>query len=175
MKTNADDRWLVNALQRIEGKMRGAGRAIEVRNLRGQPAAEKARSIWARLRDREVAPTEILQSILAVAMYHEADRQPGKKEYRQVQIAKVLSRMAGGTVKRWPTHYTDPRLPKEKVLRWFPASEGLVLRELGEQAEGLAEFFIPERIEELLQFGAKRRSKTALQRAMRLIGSIDDQ
>lgn len=174
VKQNPDDHWLLKALQRIEGRIRGAGRAIEVRNLRGQPATEKARSVWARLRDRDVPPMDILTTILAVAMCHEADYQKGKEEYRQVQIAKALSRMAGGTVKRWPTHYTDPRLPKEKVLRWFPASEGLVLRELGEQAETIAEFFIPDRIAELVRFGAKRRADRAMARLPKIMKQLSD-
>jgi hypothetical protein len=150
IECNAADRFVQAATKRIEGLMIGAGQAIAPRNLRGVNAKDKARSVWARLRNREVAATDALAAILAVVMCHAADPQRGRTEYLRVQIAKTLSRMAGGEIKRWPTHFTDPTLPKVKVLRWFPASEGLVLRELGKTAEVSADFIIAERMEALL-------------------------
>ena len=74
-------------------------------------------------------------------------------------MAKALSRMAGGEVKRWATHYTDPALPKVKVLRWFPASEGLVLRELGKAAELAGDFIIQERMDALLTTYSQQRNQ----------------
>lgn len=161
IKRNAADRFVQAAMKRIEGLMAGAGQAIAPRNLRGVNAEDKARSVWARLRNREAAATDILAAILGVAMCHAADPQRGKVEYLRVQIAKVLSRMAGGEVKRWPTHFTDPALPKVTVLRWFPASEGLVLRELGKTAEVSAEFIIAERMEALLAAVDEQRTRKA--------------
>jgi len=166
------DRWVRHTLGKIKGLMRNAVRSVEVRDLRGLSTTEKAAATWARLRDREVEPSDILAAILGIAMTHEADIQKGRKEFRQVQIGKALNRIAGGQIKRWPTHATDPSLPKERVLRWFPASEGLVLRLLGKQAENAAEFLIPDRIEELLEFGAKWRSERALKRAIRDVGAL---
>jgi hypothetical protein len=150
LKSNSDDRLVQDALKRIDGLKMGAGQAIAPRNLRGVAAKDKARSVWARLRNREVAGEDILASIIGVAMCHAADPQRGKVEYLRVQIAKALSRMAGGEVKRWPTHYTDPTLPKVKVLRWFPASEGLVLRKLGKTAELAVGYIIHEKMDSLL-------------------------
>lgn len=161
LRRNAQDRFVQAALKRIEGLMIGAGQAIAPRNLRGVAAKDKARSVWARLRNREVAAKDILAAILGVAMCHAADTQRGRVEYLRVQIAKVLSRMAGGEVKRWPTHHTDPTLPKETVLRWFPASEGLVLRDLGKAAELAAEFIIHERMEALLVTADQQRIRKA--------------
>ncbi len=133
-----------------------SGRTIAPNRLRGVSPKAKAQAVWARLRDREVSPQEILASILAVVVCHECDPQKATPEYRQVQVAKVINRMAGGTVKRWPTHHTDPALPKVKVLRWFPASEGLVLRELGKTAEVAAEFLVHDHVEELAAFSKTR-------------------
>lgn len=170
---NSGDRWVKHALGKIGGLMRNAGRSVEVRDLRGLSTAQKAGATWARMRDRDVSPTNILAAVLGIAMTHEADHQKGKKEFRQVQIGKALNRMAGGQIKRWPTHSTDPGLRKERVLRWFPASEGLVLRLLGKQAENAAEFLIPDRVEKLLEFSAKWRSERALKRAMREVGALN--
>lgn len=161
IRRNVADRFVQAALKRVEVLMTGAGQAIAPRNLRGVSAKDKARSVWARLRNREVAAKDILATILGIAMCHTADPQRGKVEYLRVQMAKVLSRMAGGEVKRWATHFTDPTLPKETVLRWFPASEGLVLRELGKTAELATEFLIHEQIEALLITYDRQRKRKA--------------
>jgi hypothetical protein len=157
VKANKDSPFLAMALKRIEGLKATAGPVIPPRNLRGVSAKDKARSVWGRLRKREVAPEVILSAILGVAMCHEDDPQQGKVEYRRVQIAKLLSRMGGGEVKRWPTHFTDPTLPKETVLRSFPASEGRVLRELGKAAETAADFLLQDHIDDLLMAHRERR------------------
>lgn len=92
-------------------------------------------------------------------MCNAADRDPRKKEYRQVQIAKVLGRMAGGQTKRWQTHYKGPTLPKEKVLSWYVASEGLVLREVGKKAEDAADFLIHDHMDALLDHHRQREQE----------------
>jgi hypothetical protein len=157
IRANKGMPFVAMALTRIAGLKVGAGPAIPPRNLRGVSASDKAQSVWARLRKREVAPEVILAAILAVAMRHEDDPQQGRAEYRRVQIAKVLSRMGGGEVKRWPTHFSDPTLPKETVLRSFPASEGRVLRELGKAAETAADFLLQDHIDDLLTAHRQRR------------------
>jgi hypothetical protein len=142
IKANAKDRFVLQALRRIETICQAAGPVIAATNLHGLDASQRARAVWARLRQREADPADIAATIVGLFMCHESDPQKGKREYRQVQIGKALNRMGGGTVKRWPTHYTDPALPKKKVLRWFPASEGKVLRELGKKAEEATEFLV---------------------------------
>lgn len=68
--------------------------------------------------------------------------------------------MGGGQVKRWPVYgASDGRVT---TLKWFPSSEGLVLRELGEQAERVAEFLINDHMAQLLRYGAQRRHDRAL-------------
>lgn len=149
------------ALGGIEALMLGAGRAVEPRNLRGVSTADKARSVWGRLRDKGRSATDVLTAVLGVAMCYAADFQRAKPEHRQVQIAKVLSRMGGGQVKRWPDHHSSQ--PGHMItLRWFQSSEGLVLRELGQQAERVAEFLIHDKMDELLRIGAARRHEAAM-------------
>lgn len=162
--------YVVAALGGIESKMLTAGVAVEPRNLRGVSSAEKARSVWARLRDRGRRPDEVLAAILGVSMCYSADLQRAKPEHRRVQIGKALSRMGGGQVKRW----ADPvsREAGELVLRWFPSSEGLVLRKLGEEAERIAEFLIHDHMDELLEFGAQQRHEQVM-RSLQFMGAAD--
>ncbi len=141
----------------LEGLKASAGSVIPPRNLRGVSTKDKARSVWGRLRKRDVSPEVILSAILGVAMCHEDDPQQGKVEYRRVQIAKLLSRMGGGEVKRWPTHFTDPGSAQGDGLRSFPASEGRVLRELGKAAETAADFLLQDHIEDLLAAHRERQ------------------
>jgi hypothetical protein len=141
--------------------MKGAGRPIEPRNLRGVPPEDKVRSRWATLRKREVTPASIVAAILGVAMCHFADYQPGRTEHRRVQIAKVLNRMAGGEVKRWRKTPETPYAPN-LTLRWFPMSEGRPLRILGKEAEQAVEFLINDRMDELLRYAADRGAKPVL-------------
>lgn len=149
VKANAKDRLVLQALRRIETICRNAGPATPANNLQGLDASQKARAVWARLRQRQADLVDIVATIAGVFMCHESDPQKGKREYRQVQIGKALNRMGGGTVKRWPTHYTDSALPREKVLRRFPASEGRVLRELGKRAEEAVESLLHDRAAEI--------------------------
>ncbi|WP_146256087.1 hypothetical protein [Aestuariivirga litoralis] len=144
------------ALQKVEGLMRNGGRNIEVRDLKGATPATKANAMWARLREQSAPPGKVLAAIIGTAMCNAADRDTRKKEYRQVQIAKVLGRMAGGQTKRWPTHHTDCTLPQEKVISWYVASEGLVLREVGKKAEDAADFVIHDHMEALLTHHKQR-------------------
>jgi hypothetical protein len=151
IKENSDDRFVKASLHKIEALKKGAGATVAVRHLRRVPATERARAIWARLRQRDVSAEEILTLILGTVITHEDDvHRQNRVEYRRCQVAKVLMRKAGGEVKRWQTHYTDPSLPKEQVLKWFHASEGRVLRTLGKQAEDAADWLVHDYVERLL-------------------------
>lgn len=78
-----------------------------------------------------------------------------------MQIAKALNRLGGGRVKRWNVQHPKA-VGGVLTLRWFPASEGLVLRVLGRQAEATVEFLVHDRMAELLQFSAERRQAEVL-------------
>ena len=109
---NADHRFVKLALNKVDSLMKNAGRNIAVRDLKRAPPETKARAMWARLRDQGVPVEKILAAILGTAMCNASDRDPRKKEFRQVQIAKVLARMAGGQTKRW--QHTTPILPSPR-------------------------------------------------------------
>lgn len=67
LKEYASNAYVAAALGGVEALMLSSGRAIEPRNLRGVPAAARAASVWARLRDKGRAREDVLATILGVA------------------------------------------------------------------------------------------------------------
>lgn len=99
----------------------------------GLSPAERARNLLALLATRGIEPAEIVAAFLAVRMRLRDDPQPDRHaEYRNVQVAKLLHRMAGGTHKRWERERDDGSL-EITALHRHPVSRGLVLRALGKQ------------------------------------------
>ena len=151
---NAETVAVRAALYEVERRYKAAGPAIEPRNAAWLPAPRKAAATWSRLRDLEVDRRLVLAAAIAVVMRIEHDRAtpvltgpdavPSASEYRDAQIAKVILRMAGGTVKRWaaqPIAFADPAtgvpssiIPAPTVMRSFRQSEGRVLRIVGREA-----------------------------------------
>lgn len=161
VKEHRHDVFVTAALGGVEAAMLGAGKAVEPNQLRGLTTEEKAKAVWARLREKGRKPDEVLSAVLGVATKYAADFQRAKPEHRTVQIGKALNRMGGGRVKRWKVEHPEA-INGVLTLRWFPASEGLVLRELGQSAEKIAEFLIHDRIAELIEFSAIRRQAEAM-------------
>ena len=65
-----------------------------------------------------------------------------KTEYKRVQAAKLIHRMASGTHKRWERKLPDGT-PIVEEMHKYPASRGRVLRHIGKQLERVAEIIIP--------------------------------
>lgn len=161
LKANRDNAFVAAAIGGIESEMLNAGPAIEPYRLRGLSADQKARAVWARIREKGRDPVRVLAAVLAVAMRYASDYQRAKPEHRTVQIGKALNRLGGGRVKRWNVHH-DGATQKVQTMRSFPASEGVALRRLGERAEHIAEFLLHDRMAELVEYGAQRRERSAL-------------
>lgn len=89
----------------IEGVRRlynSAGRPVEAFRLAGRGSAERAKATWAQLRIKKVDPQKVLAAWIAVDQRLKDDPQPDRhREYRLVQVAKLIHRMAGGTHKEW--------------------------------------------------------------------------
>lgn len=161
LEANRDNTFVAAAIGGIESEMLNAGPAVEPYRLRGLSAEQKAKAVWARIREKGRDPARVLAAVLAVAMRYAADYQRAKPEHRTVQIGKALNRLGGGRVKRWNLHH-DGATQKVQTLRSFPASEGVVLRRLGERAERIAEFLIQDRMSELTEQSAQHRERSAL-------------
>lgn len=120
------------AVAAVRGLYASAGAPVEAFRLTGKSPAERARAVWAQLRSRGVEPRNVLAAWLAVVMRLRDDPQPDRhEEYRRVQAAKLLHRMAGGTHKRWERTRADGTVEVTELHR-HPVSRGRVLRVLGD-------------------------------------------
>lgn len=143
LKANQEDRWIANAIARVQGLYDRAGPHVEAFRLAGMNAQERARKAWARLREARIDPLKIVEAWLVVDATIAADEQPDDSpEFRRVQAAKLVHRLASGSHKRWerevPRMVGNANVPIKQVteLHKYPHSRGKVLRHLGADIEG---------------------------------------
>ncbi len=142
--TAAAEQWIaanlthaavLEAIRRLENALWAAGPAEPAMNLRGLSAATRARVAMARIREREILPKRLLATYIAVCALIEDDYGSHRvREFRIVQAAKAVHRLASGTHKRWEMWRPngDP-VPFE--IHAYPRSSGIVLRKLGQILE----------------------------------------
>lgn len=137
LKENKTDYRVGKAIQAIRVMLETAGRAETAYSIRGLPAEKRARVALARLREAHVDPKVLLERAIAVIVCCDSrgidDRQ---REYRFVQIAKSIHRLASGTHRTPSGFYVPPK---------YPRSEGRVLRYLGQWFDDLAAFALDNR------------------------------
>lgn len=157
---NKSDRWVANAVQRVTTLYTNAGQHEEAFRLRGLPPRERATKAWARLRKHEVDPLLVVSVWLAVEMISHDDPQAETRvEYKRVQAAKIVHRLASGSHKSWVQS-----TGKTTEMHVYPPSRGNVLRHLGEDIEGavelLAEQYLKANCTESIQI-ARRTVRAA--------------
>ena len=153
---NPDNVWVKNSIQRVLGLYRSAGPHVEAFRLTGKLPRERAKAHWARLREHSVDPRLPLAVWLAVEMVILDDPQAVKTdEYKQVQAAKVVHRMASGTHKRWDQQRRGGRT-RVVELHVYPRSRGRVLRYIGEDLEGAVELLADHHLEDVRAFKLER-------------------
>lgn len=164
LKEHAGEPCVAEAVDRVGTAYWRAGRPVEAFRLAGMPPEDRAKAMWARLRERKVDPHQVLAIWLAVTLCHRGDVQPERKiTYRSVQAAKVIHRLAGGTHKRWDSQDVDGAGVTE--LHKYPSSRGAVLRHVGSTAAWAAQPLMG-RVEVLEAFHAtKARGGNRLPRA----------
>ena len=137
LRVHQADRRVLQSLASIKALLAESGRSESAYSLRDKDAVSKARIALARLRDANVATTTILERLIAVTACCEAkgidERQ---REYRHVQLAKSVHRLASGT------HKTTSGFP---IPSKYPRSEGLVLRHLGQWLDDIVAFALDNR------------------------------
>lgn len=137
---NRRDAWVANAIDRVTSLYRAAGPHVEAFRLRGLSPQERAQAAWARLRKAQIDPADVVAAWLAVEMIIAADPQAERKaEYKQVQAAKLVHRMASGTHKTWGEGASATE------LHVYPRSRGRVLRHIGEALEQACELLVEHR------------------------------
>lgn len=123
LKLHSDDIRVRKALQTISSRLGGSGSEVNAYSLRDKTAKERARIAFARIREAGVPAERILLRVIAVSACCDAkgiDRR--QREYRHVQYAKSVHRLASGT------HKTTSGFPMPAK---YPRSEGQVLRHMG--------------------------------------------
>jgi hypothetical protein len=137
IRAHREDPWVSSAIDRVASLYRAAGLHVEAFRLRGLSPQDRARAAWARLRKAKVDPAAVVAAWLAVEMIIAADPQAERKtEFKRVQAAKLIHRMASGTHKRWGEG------PAATELHVYPRSRGRVLRHIGEALERACELVI---------------------------------
>lgn len=136
LDAHKDSATVRNAIDRVTTLYAAAGPHVEAFRLRGLSPDARAKAAWARLRKAKVDPLRVIAAWLAIEMAIGDDPQPETKlEFKQVQAAKLVHKMASGTHKSWGEG------PAAKSLHVYPRSRGRVLRYIGadlQQASELA-------------------------------------
>ncbi|TPL81889.1 hypothetical protein FJ948_27630 [Mesorhizobium sp. B2-3-12] len=146
LEANQSDTYVTNAVDRVATLLRTAGPHVEAFRLRGLSPQERANAAWARLRKAGVDPRRVVAAWLAVEMIIRDDPQAERKaEFRQVQGAKLIHRMASGTHKRWGDGATATE------LHVYPRPRGRVLRHMGEALEKACELLVEHRASDLFK------------------------
>lgn len=144
------------AAQQIDWALAFAGRVDPAMNLRGQPAAYRAHVAFARLREAGVDPRRLLAIYLGVSALIEDDLGSHRtREFKIVQAAKAVHRLASGTHRRWEMfNPLGPAVHTE--LHAYPRSSGIVLRKIGETLEKAGELLAREAMPEIIVMKTKR-------------------
>ena len=110
-----------------------------------------------RLQSVNIDPRRPVAAWLAIEMTIADDHQAVQtNEYKRVQAAKLVHRMASGTYKRWeqPTFSSaNGGQPRTRVveLHVYPRSRGRVLRHIGRDLEGAVELLVDHRLDAVRQ------------------------
>jgi hypothetical protein len=137
LRANREHPAVAMALAWLEGLLANAGRAEMAQDIKRRPAADRAKVAFARLRDAGIKPERVLAIYLGVRALIEDDRGSHRvREFRIVQTAKALHRLASGTHKSWKFDTGKGVVPVRMDV--YPKSSGLVLRRIGEAIEECA-------------------------------------
>lgn len=146
LDANASLSVVSDCRDRVRTRMWAVGSPVSALRLRGRSPEERSRNVWALLAAREVDADQVLSIWLAVSLAHAADMQAESKlEYRLVQAAKVMHRLAGGFHRRWEHHRNDGSKYVTEIHK-YPASKGQILRHTGKALREVAlelEDFLP--------------------------------
>lgn len=130
LEAHEEDTYVRNAVDRVATLLQTSGPHVEAFRLRGLSPQDRAKAAWARLRKAAVDPRRVVAAWLAIEMIIRDDPQAERKtEFKRVQAAKLIHKLASGTHKRWGEG------ANVKELHVYPRSRGRVLRHVGEALE----------------------------------------
>jgi hypothetical protein len=167
LKANKEEFWVRNAVERVLGLYQGAGPHEEAFRLRGKKADERAQIHWTRLRKAGIDPLLVVAAWLSIEMVIQDDSQPvHAKEFKRVQAAKLVHRMASGSHRRWEQEIRDLNRPgRTKIyvteMHVYPRSRGRILRRIGEDLEKAVELLVEHNLKAIHQFKKDQDSRGA--------------
>jgi hypothetical protein len=153
---NAAKIWVAEQRQRddvheavagLDSLLHRSGPVDPAMNLRGRSASYRARIALARVREAGATGEYLLALWVAVGALIEDDLGSHRsQEFRIVQTAKAVHRIASGTHRRWHFEHKGREVVHE--LHAYPRSSGLVLRQLGESLESICCLVAPQAVHE---------------------------
>jgi hypothetical protein len=150
------DRLISTALTRIALALEEAGPSEIATRLKGLSATKRARIALARLRVAGIESDRIIAIVLAVTALIEEDRGSHRtEEFRTVQIAKAVHRLASGYHRVWDFEDHQGRMRKIQ-LHAFPRSSGPILRIFGRMLTEPCEFVVERHLAEVLALKVER-------------------
>ena len=142
IRSRSAETYVSMALQAVGGMLASAGPKEEATRLSGLAPADRAQVAIARLRDAQVPPERILACWLALESLIASDPNADQRlEFKRVQVAKVVHRLASGTHRKW-VQSGPSGTTRTLELHRYPASRGRVLRHLGARLERACEFAV---------------------------------
>ena len=136
LKEHREDAAYRGAYWELEHFMAGAGRVAPAMDLRGQSAEYRARVAFARIRAADIPTRRLVAIYLAVAALIEDDFGSHRtREFRIVQAAKAVHRLASGTHRKWDAWDPYTGGTRRTELHAYPRSSGHVLRKIGKTLE----------------------------------------
>lgn len=129
LKAHVEDANVQRVITALDGLLDNSGRAESAYRLRGLSPERRASIALARVREAGIRGDRLLEITLTIkaTMVHIGPR--GDPEFMQVQISKLIHRLASGTHKT-PSGF---KLPSK-----YPRAEGRVMRVLGHLVEDIA-------------------------------------
>jgi hypothetical protein len=124
--------------------------------LRGLPAKTRAEIAFGRLRKRGIKPERLLATHLAItALLEEDPRSHRVRDFRLVQTAKAVHRLASGYHRVWPQQDQKGRTFRIE-LHAYARSTGRVLRLIGKAIEERCEWATEKHLAGVLALKVKR-------------------
>lgn len=150
LEANLDDPYVAITLANLRGLLNNGREAVPAFRLRGLPPKDRAAIAFARLRKAHVEPLRLAAIELGVNALIEDDKGSHRaREFRIVQVAKALHRLASGSHSE-AKKYFEGRNPLKFKFDFYPKSSGLVLRVMGEAMERACEFITDEAVPKVI-------------------------
>jgi hypothetical protein len=160
LKDHPENRWVHQAIGNIRQLYWKGGHHIPAFRLCGKNSRQPAWTHWARLRKAEIDAMRCVAAWLAMEIVILEDPQAVRStEYKRVQAAKLVHRMASGTHKKWTHKWPDCSGTWVEEMNVYPRPRGRVLRHIGTDLDEACELIVDLHLEDILA-SKKERDET---------------